>query len=1043
MARQIESPDRWQRQSELFHETLELESAERRAYLEEACATDPELRHEIEALLDAHAEEPSLLDDLAHVALDLRADFSDSTLDPESLESSTLAPGDVLADRFEIVRLLGRGGMGTVYEAHDRELDSSVAVKVLRPEIARGASAQDRFRREIHLARQVTHPNACRIFDLGLHGKTLLFLTMELLEGETLAARLKREGAWSPEAALPIVEQVVAALSEAHRVGVIHRDLKSANVMLVPDGEGVRAVVTDFGLAISKQSGEGRTEHITRTGELLGTPAYMAPEQLERGRTTKATDVYALGLLIYEMMTGELPFSGDTPISSALQRLRQKAPSPRQRVPELDRLWERTILRCLEREPEERFQSPGEVVAALKGETVPLRWTPRRKRRWALSGVTAAVLTVLAFLIGPQLFSPDSPLAAEALGFGERDWVLIAAFENRTGEDLFDGTLEAALDRELSNSRFVNVVPRQRVGNTLQLMQQPADAPMDIPLAREVALRDGGIRALLTGQIEKVGSAYVLSVELVDPGEGVTVVSLSEEAAGQEAVLPAVRRLSSRVRETLGEALPTIRKSEAELRAVSTPSLRALQLYSQADQLFLLAVQGEAGFEDEKNRTAEELLQEAITEDPTFASAHTHLAYAIKRQGRPPEEYLPHAERALELANEATAVERYFIRGSYHGFRENLEEAMTQYRALLQIEPDHYWANLNLKHYLERLGRYQEAWPYLVHASDLLPNDFGIAHGAAWHLTHSAGRLEEARVYVQRAQQLPDHLKFGEHPTAVPWLEFFRAHELWVRGDLEGVVREVNRIADTLSTRQSGDRERFASFSVNYYLDLGMLQKAENVSVFLSQRDREGYFPQYLASSKGDQGPLREYLETARPPSNAAHAGRRALVLARLGEQERAAQLLSSLPEEAAPGEAGYVQTAQGALAFYQGRFEEAVSLLEQGLTLLPGRLGPFWHDFYSAEVLALAWEALGRSEQGLQALGAASEMKARVSQGDRFYWMENQLRLAELYRKLDREADAQEIENELRRYCAYADSDFVILRELREREQNTTTVSG
>lgn len=1057
MTSQAESSDRWGKQSDLFHEALECAPAERKAFLEEACEGDLELRDEVTALLAAHSEEPSLLDGLADLAIDFRADLSKSDPDQTATEFSgqVLASGEVLAERFEIVRLLGRGGMGAVYEARDLELDSSVAVKVLRPGIAKSDSVRERFRREIQLARQVTHPNACRIFDLGLHGEDLIFLTMELLEGETLAARLKREGSLSPVEALPIVEQVVAALCEAHRVDVIHRDLKTANVMLVPDNGGFRTVVTDFGLAISKRSGEGLDEHLTRTGELLGTPAYMAPEQLERGKTTPATDVYALGLLLYEMMTGDLPFSGDTPISGALQRLKEKAPSPRESVPELDRLWERTILRCLEREPEERFQSPRDVLAALKGETIPMQWTPRRRRRWAWGGVAAGLIAAITLLLGSQWLAPSSPSAAEALGFGERDWVLIAAFDNRTGEAIFDGTLEAALRRDLANSRFVGLVPPKRVADTLQLMQQPSDAIVEAELAREVALRDGDIRALISGAVEKLGSTYVLSTELIDPSEGIAVASLTEEAADKEGILPAVRELSSRLRESLGEALPTIRQSEQELLSVSTPSLRALQLFSQADRLFHEARRGESGFEDERNRTAEELLHEAVAEDPNFASAHNHLAYAIKRQGRLSTDYMPHAERAMELVDTVSPVERYFIRGSYHGFRNDSEEAIAQYRALLEIKPDHFWANGNMSFHLSRLGRIEDAIPYDIRTAEMLPNGWGPTAGTSWKLTAWHGRLVEAKRFVERALEIPTHLRTGGHPSNESFIEFFQAHEFWVEGEVGKMLQELDRLADTLGDRELIHPNWFVGKTLRSYVDLGMLKRADDIGKFYEDHNWRQGIPFDLADAKGDREQWLEYFSSADPPRDDEVAGRRVAKLARLGEFEYAERVLASLQAKEAGTEhdyswldrradKGYVQTARGILAFYRGRHEEAVSLLETGIPLLQGRFdNMFWHDIYSYEALALAWEALGRDDKALEVLQEASDMKPRMGAGRRLYWMQNQLLLADFYRKAGWKADALKIEDELRRYCTYADPDFIIRRELEKRKPGAAATSG
>ena len=241
------------------------------------------------------------------------------------------------------------------------------------------------------------------------------------------------------------------------------------------------------------------------------------------------------------------------------------------------------------------------------------------------------------------------------------------AIKNRTGEAVLDGTLEYALERELSNSRFVNVVPRERIDDALRLMKKPPETKVDAALGREICLRDGGIRAVLSGRVEKLDNTYMLSASLVEPSGGVTVAGFSEEAVGQKGLVPAVRRLSSRVREALGENLSLIQQSGQELEKVTTPSLRALQLFSQADALI---PQG-------KDDVAEQLLKQAVAEDPKFASGYTHLAWTIRNQGRSEEEYRPHAERAIELSEKVSERERYFILGSYYHMLGQDEKAIT------------------------------------------------------------------------------------------------------------------------------------------------------------------------------------------------------------------------------------------------------------------------------------------------------------------------------------------------------------------------------
>jgi serine/threonine protein kinase/Tfp pilus assembly protein PilF len=289
--------------------------------------------------------------------------------DPPRAEKNTdpFAPGDLVAERYRIVRRVARGGMGLVYEAEDVELGGRVALKALRPEIALHTPNLARFRREIHLARRVTHPNICRLYDVGQHvddQRAVRFLTMELLHGETLSRLVEREAPLSVERALPIVGQVVSGLAAAHQAGVVHRDFKPSNVLLVDTTRGQRGVVTDFGLSASIEEGQDPAR-LTATGQLMGTLAYLSPEQLEGKVCTPASDIYSFGCVFYLMMTGVLPFKAPTPLLTALKRLSDDPRPPREIVPSIPADFEAVILRCLERRPEDRYQSMFDVLAAL------------------------------------------------------------------------------------------------------------------------------------------------------------------------------------------------------------------------------------------------------------------------------------------------------------------------------------------------------------------------------------------------------------------------------------------------------------------------------------------------------------------------------------------------------------------------------------------------------------------------------------------------------------------------------------------------------
>ncbi|MDX1999569.1 MAG: tetratricopeptide repeat protein [Thermoanaerobaculia bacterium] len=345
---------------------------------------------------------------------------------------AAFAAGDVLAGRYRVIRFLAEGGMGEVYEVEDLELGGRLAAKTVRTDVARQPEALERFRREIQLARRVTHPNVCRIFDLAHHPSPTpgapgtVFLTMQLLVGETLSARIARGGAMTPDQALPIVRQIAAAVGAAHDVGVVHRDLKPANVLLEPGKDGAeRAVVTDFGLART-ETGEGDGATMTAAGFFLGTPAYIAPEQLVGGATSPATDLYALGIVMFEMLTGRVPFQGDTALATAVKRLQEAPPSPRELSKGVDARWEGAILRCLEREPQDRFPSAAELVRALEEQAVaapppapviPVSAPAQTRGRWAkLVGLAALILVsfgVLAYRI--QSWRQEQALREELL----------------------------------------------------------------------------------------------------------------------------------------------------------------------------------------------------------------------------------------------------------------------------------------------------------------------------------------------------------------------------------------------------------------------------------------------------------------------------------------------------------------------------------------------------------------------------------------------------------------------------------------------------
>jgi tRNA A-37 threonylcarbamoyl transferase component Bud32 len=350
--------------------------------------------------------------------------------------------GSQVAGRYRIDRFVARGGMGEVYEAHDLVLNDRVALKTIRAG-AGSERAVERFRREVQLARRVTHPSVCRIFDVGVH-EGVSFLSMEFLPGQTLTERLDRLGRLGGDEAKALARQIAFGLQAAHELGIVHRDLKCQNVMLVPAPRGERVVITDFGLARLAVAAEEEASPDASTGAgLVGSPAYMAPEQVAGGAITPATDVYALGVVLYEMVTGKLPFVADTPLATATLRLKASAPSPALLVPDLEPGLVDVIVRCLAREPALRFGDAAAVAAALGPSPRPGTQERAGPKLWiaglVVAAMSGAVLT--AWALGARTAMPASEAQVPRLRVLDRAVQKLAETRFQVDRPLFEAWL--------------------------------------------------------------------------------------------------------------------------------------------------------------------------------------------------------------------------------------------------------------------------------------------------------------------------------------------------------------------------------------------------------------------------------------------------------------------------------------------------------------------------------------------------------------------------------------------------------------------------
>jgi eukaryotic-like serine/threonine-protein kinase len=743
------TPKLWETVKTLFHAALERPPAERTAFIEQNCS-DPDIRREVATLLEGYKEAGSFL--------------SAGKLDSEpKTETGRLHPGEILAGRFNILHFIAAGGMGEVYAAEDLELRERVAIKIISPEILKASSAVARFKREVQLARKVTHPNICRLYDFFRHQHKdahdkepdLIFVSMELLEGETLSARLHRQQRMRTDEALPMVTQMAAGLAAAHRAGVVHRDFKPGNVMLVGSGvpESTRAVITDFGLAV-RQTGSEAQSTVTSQQVLAGTPAYMAPEVVKGETATSACDIYALGLVMYEMVTGRLPFQGETPMSCAVKRLAEPPVSPRQLVPELPRVWERSILRCLELEPAARFSSASDVPRALSDEH-PTRWFKFRARR----GVRAALMIVL--LAG--VLAGTYWVAVVKRKMRETDVILLADFANSTGEVVFDDTLKQGLSVSLSQSPFLNILPDQKVSETLRLMGHSSTDPVTQDVAREICLRTKS-RAMVAGSISSLGSEYVIGVKAVDCNSGVALAQAQVEAAAKEAVLQALDSIARSLRAKLGESLSTVKRYDTPLAEATTSSLAALKAYSTALR--------------KDDNSAIPLLKRSVELDPNFALAYLSMGltyYNLKESDLANENF----RKAYEQRNRVSERERYMILAEYYSeVTGELEKANQVYEQWAQTYPGDKAARGNLGINQSWLGRYEEPTePHLDPDAPRAGDDYGTAM-AGYFLMN---RLGEAKAIYEQAMA---------HKLESPYLHGNRYFVAFLEGDEAEMQRQ-------------------------------------------------------------------------------------------------------------------------------------------------------------------------------------------------------------------------------------------------------------
>ena len=865
--------------------------------------------------------------------------------------AASLEVGSVLAERYEILKMLGEGGMGAVYKAKDRELDRIVALKVIRPELAGHASILARFKQELILARKITHRNIIRIYDLGVF-EGLRFITMEFVEGQDLASLLE-ERKFTPEETVKILRQVCSALEAAHVEGVVHRDLKPQNIMIESSG---RVVVMDFGLARSMEA-----TGMTQAGALMGTPAYMSPEQAKGMPADERSDIFAVGIIFYQMLTGVVPFEADTALASMLLRTQGPPPPPIQLNPNVPQPLNDVVLKCLAVNVADRYQS-----SALLGEdlqdwqegtlhkvivTPPMVMMEESKAgKWIAIAVAAALILMAgAYASYRLLHRPAKPVLPMT--------VLISDFNNHTGDQVFTGTLESTLKLALEGASFISAYDRTRVRD---LGLKAISGTFDEPKAEQIAASQG-LNVVISGGLDRRGTAYQLSARAVQAVTGKILATAEASAPDKDQVLFAVTKLGSAIRKGLGDST-----SESEQR-LSMESLSAGNVEAVHEYATGLDLLSSGKFADSQAH-----LSRAVELDPNFGMAYATMASAARNQGRfqEAEQYI---RDAIQRSGHMTERERYRTRGYLYFLTSDYQKCVDEYGSLLQRYSADTGAYTNIAICLIQLHNVQKATEFDRRAVSILPKRPIYHANLAFDLVFS-GDFQGA---VKEADQT---VKLG-------YVNGYLLHAFASLGQeqIAQAVEDYKNLGKAIPSDATTGLADVAAYEGRYSDAVKILESGIKDDLGGTKPDKDAAATKYwmLAHVQVLRNQKAAALQAAKLAleNNTAFQTRliAGQVYAALGEEAKAQELATGLGNELQVEAQAYAKLIQGEIALKNGDSRGAIKLFTDANNLLDTWIGRF--DLGRAYLAAGAFaEADSEFDRCIQRRGEAVSLFVDLS---------------------------------------------------------------